>query len=945
MRTEFDVNLRAQLTLDDSRRVRQINHFERLWEPEREEKTARGVAEAYLRTVSGQLRLQPTQLETLQERVSYLDPRPQDVRYRLSEEKTLFDSTTMGYVQTVDNVPVWGAGITVTVKHAPFRVVNASTTSHDQPRIQNLPDEATLSRFVELFAVADMERKMRESARAFVRGTARAVPAATVPLDTQSRTAGFVRGLLGAGGDATAPGGDRARLIRGRFFAYRYDAAKRLPRPDDFLADSAKGNDAPRLPFTLPPVPSTIQDGDYRLVAEVTFAYHDPTVGDLNWIALVDVETGAVLFLRPLAAGVNGMVFPVDPITASGSAANNATQSNAVLNPFRSSVLLPNLDGPVAGVQSLVGSRVALSEEETPTIAGPTEPTGTDFDYNARTDSFAGVNAYYHNDRFFEVVESLGFPLLTYFTKTNFPVEIDHRGLGSIVNAHCIGDGTDGIDHCCYALAQSGQPVGIACDPRVVWHELGGHGILYEHVGIWYFNFCHSAGDSMAVIFHDPQSNAPDRFLFLPFIPAIPRRIDRSGAAWQWGGANDDTSYGSEEILATTLFRAYRSIGGDSTDLGRRQFASRAMMYLVLRAISTLTPATNPNSAEDFADALMAVDLLNWTSEGIDGGAYNKVIRWSFEKQGAFGGTPPDVDVYIDDGRAGEYPYQAVHWDTGTIWNRQNPDGGTVHEPPILGVPNYTYVRIKNRGTTTANNVKVKGFHCKPGAGLLWPNDLQAMTTAEISVGTLLGNNTEEKIVGPFEWTPITNAFGHDCLLMIASADDDPSNIDHFTAGETIPEWRLVPNDNNVGQRNVHPVPGGGGGGGLTRGLSGLKFTVGNPFPKRALVELRPEIPKELTARGWSVGFAGGNLLKLASGEKAEVTITVTPGRDFTRTDVEQMASRDVRIDVVADGIVVGGMSYPLDPDLVRPSPLLPTDEQPKKGKKKGKLAKILGKK
>ena len=114
----------------------------------------------------------------------------------------------------------------------------------------------------------------------------------------------------------------------------------------------------------------------------------------------------------------------------------------------------------------------------------------------------------------------------------------------------------------------------------------------------------------------------------------------------------------------------------------------------------------------------------------------------------------------------------------------------TGHEEPALldaaGMPatNYAYVKIKNRGTSVANNVVVKGYHCKPSAGVLWPNDLQSMTTAQLSAGTLQPNNTEEKIVGPFEWTPVTNAWGHDCMLMIVSATGDPSNVDVFTAGE-----------------------------------------------------------------------------------------------------------------------------------------------------------------
>ena len=77
------------------------------------------------------------------------------------------------------------------------------------------------------------------------------------------------------------------------------------------------------------------------------------------------------------------------------------------------------------------------------------------------------------------------------------------------------------------------------------------------------------------------------------------------------------------------------------------------------------------------------------------------------------------------------------------------------------------------------------------------------MSTPEIVVGTLAGKNTQEKIVGPFKWTPIVNAWGHDCMMMIASADGDPSNVKNIQSGEVIEDWRLVPNDNNIGQRNV----------------------------------------------------------------------------------------------------------------------------------------------
>ena len=48
-------------------------------------------------------------------------------------------------------------------------------------------------------------------------------------------------------------------------------------------------------------------------------------------------------------------------------------------------------------------------------------------------------------------------------------------------------------------------------------------------------------------------------------------------------------------------------------------------------------------------------------------------------------------------------------------------------------------------------------------------------------------------------------------MLMIVSATGDPSNVDNLGMGEVYADWRLVPNDNNVGQRNVELAPAGGG--------------------------------------------------------------------------------------------------------------------------------------
>ena len=393
-------------------------------------------------------------------------------------------------------------------------------------------------------------------------------------------------------------------------------------------------------------------------------------------------------------------------------------------------------------------------------------------------------------------------------------------------------------------------------------------------------------------------------------------RFDRDPAAgWGWGGAHDDHGYGSEEILATTLFRVYRAIGGDSTDLARRRFASRMMLWLILHTIEKFTEATNPGSADEFCDMMVEADEDNGTTGGVDGPCYGKVVRWSFEKQGLDSAQPPPVDVYIDDGRHGEYPYLDVHWENPSVWNRLLPDGGAAHEQARPGVPNHAYVKVKNRGTLQAQNVRVRGYHCKPSAGVLWPNDLQPMTTAELLAGTVNPNNTEERIVGPFEWTPNANAWGHDCMMMIVTADGDPCSVSALGAGEVLADWRLVPNDNNVGQRNVVFAPTSMPEG-LFEWLDGLTFYVANSKIIAAKVVLRVELPNLLSSRGWRLNPEGvkRNRFELEAGRERAVVLRVKRGKDFGSAQFQRAKSRTVRVKVYADGLLIGGMTYQLSP-------------------------------
>jgi zinc metalloprotease ZmpB len=811
MESQYRPDLNAHVSVDDEGRARHVLHSEDHWRPTEDD--PRGAAIEYVRAQAGLLGIADSALDRLDERITYTEPREERDSFRLVEEKRQFDSVTFAFAQTYLNVPVWRSGISVTVKSDPVGIVASTNTTLPDVRAE-LPSDRAIGRWRRLCAVADRRARDGGERRPAATSSDRMVREALGLTRQRARETDVPAAVVRRAA--------RLRVNRARFFVYRYEPDERRPKA---RRRGGKALDLERedveLTLPLPRVPRTIRRGRDYLVAEVVFTLPFAGLENLNWRALVEVETNAVLWLRALIAGVNGLVFTYDPITSTGVLTNTADQPNGVLDPLRDDVTLEDLDGPVAGVQSLAGTNVMVADDGAPTVPPPTEATGTDFDYPSRTDDFAAVSAYYHANDFFAVVEDLGFDRDTYFDGTSFPVHVDHRASigdpgGIEINAFCAGDAQgDGIGlvgYCLSHLADTTNPLGRAVDKYVHWHEVGGHGILWDHVDSPNFGFSHSAGDGLAGLQNDPESllrqlDLVERFRYTPFRPI--RWMNRDVAAgWGWGGANDTGGYSSEEILATTHFRIYRSIGGDSDDLDRRRLASRVVTYLVLRAVGDLTPMTNPASADAWCTRLMATDAFDWTSEGLAGGAYHKVIRWAFEVQGLFRpsgapttdpGAPPEVDVYVDDGRAGTYdPYLAEFADTADIWTRHFPDGGTAHEEPLAGFPSFAYVRVRNRGTGPAPDPSVKLFHADPASGLEWPSAWTPAATAELPAGGPLPSSGET-VVGPFSWSP--PAPGPISLLASASATGDASNAD--TVSGPIAHWRLVPFDNNVALRDV----------------------------------------------------------------------------------------------------------------------------------------------
>ncbi|HEY0818811.1 MAG TPA: hypothetical protein VGD46_08545, partial [Rhizobacter sp.] len=136
------------------------------------------------------------------------------------------------------------------------------------------------------------------------------------------------------------------------------------------------------------------------------------------------------------------------------------------------------------------------------------------------------------------------------------------------------------------------------------------------------------------------------------------------------------------------------------------------------------------------------------------------------------------------------------------------------------------------------------------------------------------------------------------------------------------PVWRLVPTDNNIAMRALIPVPGGGGRCALEAAFCNRKFWAHNPFAKTARMEVRAVLPALLESRGWTMHFhnPGGSHFTLGPRGEREIRPVLVSGRDFSPGELADEGPATIIVLVLANGIVVGGMSYRLDGDMEAPA-------------------------
>ena len=405
-------------------------------------------------------------------------------------------------------------------------------------------------------------------------------------------------------------------------------------------------------------------------------------------------------------------------------------------------------------------------------------------------------------------------------------------------------DGKNGTEHLPERL--KAQYLSVASDPRWAWHEFC-HVLNFASTGELEFPFAHSAGDALAAIVADPISRLAEgdpealiRYATYPWIEVPGRSHGRSATrGYAWCGCRNLSrldftasleryhhTYFGEQILSSSLFRLYRSLGGDTRAPGRasaqdelvRLSASDYCVYLIMRGISllgpdTLAPARTP---DQFVSALIEADLATgaWTVDATwpfnraarqvrrQGGLVHKVVRWAFEQQGLYAtpdpretaegpGLPPPVDVYIadrrrEDGEPGDGGYAPVPLRQGEDepWHAH---GGWLRRQG-----RQLKVTVANRGreAAVATGLRVWASPHATAGNLTWTAVATAVEPQDVA--------SADKV--DFELQlPVDAGTGALWILVSVDSPADPSNL----AGDRPPSssdklLELVAHDNNL---------------------------------------------------------------------------------------------------------------------------------------------------
>jgi hypothetical protein len=917
------------------------------------------LAEAYVRAVGSLYGL--TRDDVRSDRVvsiydmSAIDPADGWPHLRRAERRCFARTTTPVFQQVQAGVPVWGAFLAVQIQHADVPHVVSS-----QQSLRFLNDGRL---------GVDLERP--SSGESFGPGQE-----AFAIFEWMLRARTGLR-LVNAG------------RPREQIFIYRYDERSRL----GLMEANTFG-----LRHADLGLPRQHRD---RFVTEVVARSQGNGDAGLWWRALIDLETGAALYLRALAAPVSPQVllFGADPVTLDGAAhalTFGPGNWDAELDRYRGQ--LASIDVP--SDETVMKSEFVEVVEIAPPPLRPPDVTGAGalespdrYLPYVRGDYFARATAVYHLDRCVRTLESIGVNVAEFFTpaaengtnppaRPGLPIRVDPcvesiAGINMATNAMTLGNAS-GVEGICIGELAVDAGVTAATDPRLVWHEFG-HVLLFarDPRSNGRLPFAHGIGDALAAIHFDPDSavrgDGALRGLCFPwFRDYRPHRIGRrhdwrfdelQGMIWSRLDRESRSEYQREEVLSSALFRVYRAAGGDSTSAVRRRLASNYVLFLIVQAIGA-AKIEALNGPHELRDLLVAADagIDRGAFEDIPRGALEKVIEWAFEEQGLdawqddtglWRRMAPPVDVFIDpapqldqdDGFWPGYPASELFWESAAIRNRLRPDGGVDHEAPRKGCNNFLHVRIRNRGRLSVPPPSVSLHYQRALLAPVWhgrntSDDERRCWRPAAPARELLSMPADSAAFqeAVFVWRPDTSGPWSFLAAVSATQGDDADHCSLETselddrsaiAARNRVFWALVPHDNNLAVRSITPAAGGAGARALLASID-PDLLLSNPYSHRACaLRVRVELPEFLSGRGWRASVEPSEPITLPPGGDSNVQLQITPGADFTPSDVPLTASerrlRIISADVSHDpadihGIVLGGVTYEIDRHLSSPA-------------------------
>jgi Subtilase family/Carboxypeptidase regulatory-like domain len=140
-------------------------------------------------------------------------------------------------------------------------------------------------------------------------------------------------------------------------------------------------------------------------------------------------------------------------------------------------------------------------------------------------------------------------------------------------------------------------------------------------------------------------------------------------------------------------------------------------------------------------------------------------------------------------------PDNGPMWISNQIWVRRAADGVMAHQNPVFPGSNYIYARIRNRGGSRINTVRVMVYYADASVGLSWPRDWNLI--GERTVVNLASGSSQ--IIAPLDWRP--PGTGHFCLYVRLLTDQDS-----ITFPEIDSVYANAQNNNEIAWRNVNVV-------------------------------------------------------------------------------------------------------------------------------------------